>query len=125
MRGLLGVLSCRRHGSIKYCRQCFVAGAMLLDNRMSLTDIGSQVDDRDVDARSYHTQGSEASINTASTVPRTIAEHLKAAPFKHQLLDRVYLCGVYFAMVHVLSINFYVGTSSKQLDRLGDTGGSM
>jgi hypothetical protein len=64
------------------------AGAMLLDNRMPLADL-EVVDD--VDVKSYHSQASGVSINTTSTssqLPRTIAEYLKASPFKQQLLDR-------------------------------------
>ena len=40
---------------------------------------------------------------------------MKRAPFREQLCSRVYVFGVYFAMLHILSINFYVVSSASKL----------
>lgn len=51
---------------------------------------------------------------------RTRGDHLKGCSLREQLTNRAFGMTAYFAMVHILRINYYVGTASKQLAHLGD-----
>ena len=58
---------------------------------------------------------------TETTREKVMRQELLAGSFRQQTFSRAFAMIAYFAIIHILRINFYVGTAAKQLAYMGDS----